>query len=375
MNRLLYIALFFTLLLTGCSIQEAKASNKKFQLAANQEINMKVSKKAPLIKKIPVFEPKAAISISPMTFESANTTLTTINRPTDVSEIDYHIWRTADGQNDMKIFKSTQKENDFSFLFDTKEFSGQRGEFQVEAYGMFENGRQELLAKSTLTFQPYVPILMYHAIADYPGKGIKELFVTPANFEAQMNYLKENGYTLLTFERWDEVNKVNKPILVTFDDGMKNNLNAFRILQNLQDDHFQPAATEYVIGSYIDKGSNHLSSTDIKEMVDSGIFSIQSHTMSHADLPKITNYQEELNDSKLKLEQLTGKPVIAIAYPYGHFDDKVVEETKKYYRFATTTKPGQFIEKGEQDEFLLMHRVRISYSTTINQFAAQTGAR
>ncbi|MFF2450057.1 polysaccharide deacetylase family protein [Neobacillus sp. NPDC058068] len=376
MQKLLYFALIFTLLLSGCSLKEANASSLQENLpAANSKITMKMSKVSPQIKKIPVFEPQATIAISPIAFDSTHAVLSTIERKSDVSEINYQIWRTADGKESIKMFPSTQKENDFSFLFDIKEFSGSRGEYQVEAYEVNEDGSQVLLAKSTLTFQQHVPILMYHAIDEYKGVGLKDLFVTPANFEAQMSYLKDKGYTLLTFERWDEVNKVNKPILVTFDDGMKNNLNAFRILQELKDDQFQPAATEYVIAGSIDSGPYRLSTEDIKEMMNSGIFSIQSHTMSHADLPEITNYEQELDASKEKIEQITGKPVIAIAYPFGHFNDQVVEETKKYYKFATTTKPGQFIEKGESDEFLRMRRVRISNSTTINQFAAMVEPR
>jgi len=97
---------------------------------------------------------------------------------------------------------------------------------------------------------------------------------------------------------------------------------------------------------------------------------MQSHTATHADLPKITNYEDELQGSKEKLEKITGKPVIAVAYPFGHVDDKVVAETKKYYQFATTTKPGKFITKGEPDELLKMKRVRIHNSTTVEQFAS-----
>ncbi|MDN3017003.1 polysaccharide deacetylase family protein [Paenibacillus sp. BSR1-1] len=376
MYKLLKIALFSTLVLSGCSLSKADAKmHKAEKLVKHTEISKEPKTKEPKsnqpeVNKMTVFQPNAGISVSPFAYESANAMISTIDRTVEVSEINYHIWRTADGPASMKSFISNQKETNFSYLFNTKEFSGKRGEYQIEAYGILPDGTEELLAKSSLTFQQYVPILMYHAIDEYKGEGLKELFVTPTNFEAQMRYLKDNGYTLLTFERWDEINKVNKPILVTFDDGMKNNLNAFHILQELKDDTFQPSATEYVIAGYIDSGDYRLSSADIKEMVNSGIFSIQSHTMSHADLPKVTNYEEELNTSKEKIEQITGKPVIAIAYPYGHFNDQVVAETKKYYQFATTTKPGQFIEKGAPDEMLVMHRVRISYSTTINQFAA-----
>ncbi|MFK9090347.1 polysaccharide deacetylase family protein [Bacillus salipaludis] len=375
MDKLFFFALFFTLFLSGCSLKVANASDKAVnQPISPTEMKRGYSKVSPDYKTIPTFKPKATIEISPITFESTRVTFTTIERRNDVSEVQYHIWRNADGRDGERTFSSIQKENDFSYVFDTKEFLDQRGEYQIEAYGVYEDGTQELLSKSSFTLQQHVPILMYHAIDDYNGDGIKELFVTPANFEAQMRYLKENGYTLLTFEHWDEVNKVDKPILVTFDDGMKNNLNAFRILQGLKDDHFQPAATEYMIAGNIGNDSS-LSTEDLQEMVHSDIFSIQSHTMSHADLPKITNFEEELKTSKEKLEQITGKPVIAIAYPFGHFNERVVAETKKYYTFATTTKPGQFIERDQQDELLLMHRVRISYSTTINQFAALIASR
>ncbi len=55
--------------------------------------------------------------------------------------------------------------------------------------------------------------------------------------------------------------------------------------------------------------------------------------------------KRELKGSKEKLEKITGKPVIAVAYPFGHVDDKVVAETKKYYQFATTTKPENSLQK------------------------------
>ncbi|MDR6997590.1 polysaccharide deacetylase family protein [Neobacillus niacini] len=373
MNKLIIFALISSTILVGCSLKEANAKmskeNKQFTHSKKTLAIIK-DDSLPEVDNRPIFQPKATISISPITFQSTNASITTEELKENVSEIRYHIWRKADGPESIKTFSSTDPANDFSFLFDTNEFSRKRGEYQVEAYAVQEDGLEKLLAKSTLTFQQHVPILMYHAIDEYNGLGLRELFVSPANFEEQMRYLKDHGYTFLTFERWGEINKVNKPVLVTFDDGMKNNLNAFWILQKLQDETFHPAATEYVIAGSIDNSPSQLSSADIKEMVDSGIFSIQSHTMSHADLPKVTNFEEELESSKEKIEQVTGRPVIAIAYPFGHVDPAVVEETKKYYQYATTTQPGEFIETGEPDEMLLMKRVRISNSTTINQFAA-----
>lgn len=213
-----------------------------------------------------------------------------------------------------------------------------------------------------------VPILVYHSIDEYNGLGSKELYVTPENFEKQMLYLKNNGYTLLTFERWQDIYKVNKPILITFDDGYKNNLNAFKTFQKIKEERFHPTGTLFVISDYVGT-QNRLSKEDLKRMADSGYFSVQSHSAMHPDLTKINNYENELIRSKEKIEKITGKPVIALAYPYGNFNKKVVQETKKYYRFGLTTTPGPFKEMGFEDELFLLPRIYIKYSTTLEEFA------
>ncbi|MCM2532065.1 polysaccharide deacetylase family protein [Neobacillus pocheonensis] len=216
--------------------------------------------------------------------------------------------------------------------------------------------------------QQKVPILVYHSIDEFQGHGIKELYVTPGNFEEQMTYLKNHGYTLLTFERWQDIKKVNKPIFITFDDGYKNNLNAFAIFQKLETKHFKPTGTIFVISDFIGR-SNRLSKSDIKMMVASELISIQSHTATHPDLTKIVNYEYELKGSKEKIEKISGKPVLALAYPYGSFNEKVVTETMKYYHFGITTTPELFSEKDSKNELYLIPRIYVKYSTTVNDFA------
>jgi peptidoglycan/xylan/chitin deacetylase (PgdA/CDA1 family) len=213
-----------------------------------------------------------------------------------------------------------------------------------------------------------VPILVYHSIDEYNGLGSKELYVTPENFEKQIRYLKNNGYTLLTFERWQDIYKVNKPIFITFDDGYKNNLNALKIFQKITDDRFQPKGTLFVISDYVGN-HNRLSKEELKRMADSGFFSVQSHTAMHPDLTKINNLDNELKKSKEKIEKMTGKPVIALAYPYGNFNNKVVKETKKYYRFGLTTTPGPFVEMGMENDLYVLPRIYIKYSTSLEDFA------
>ncbi|MGG3468926.1 polysaccharide deacetylase family protein [Neobacillus pocheonensis] len=212
-----------------------------------------------------------------------------------------------------------------------------------------------------------VPILIYHSIDEFTGHGSKELYVTPENFEKQMTYLKEHGYTLLTFERWQEMKRVRKPIFITFDDGYKNNLNAFAIFQKLETKSFKPAGTIFVISDFIGR-SNRLSKTEIKKMADSGLISIQSHTATHPDLTITENLTYELKDSKEKLQRITGKPIIALAYPYGNTDEQVIRETKKYYTYGLTTIPGLYSNTGIKNELYLLPRTYIKYSTTLDEF-------
>ncbi|WP_078411769.1 polysaccharide deacetylase family protein [Priestia abyssalis] len=215
--------------------------------------------------------------------------------------------------------------------------------------------------------QQRIPILIYHSIDEFKGSGSKELYVTPENFEKQMKYLKDNGYTLLTFERWKEIDKVNKPIFITLDDGYKNNLNVLKVFQKLQDRTFQPAATLFIISDFVGR-STRLSKIELKNLAESGFFSIQSHTATHPDLTKITNYEYELKQSKEKIEKMIGKPVIALAYPYGNFNDQVVAETKKYYQFGLTTTPGPYEKQGAKNERYLLPRIYVKYSTTMKEF-------
>ncbi|RHW38091.1 polysaccharide deacetylase family protein [Neobacillus notoginsengisoli] len=213
-----------------------------------------------------------------------------------------------------------------------------------------------------------IPILIYHSIAEYQGSGQKELYVTPENFQKQMEYLKENGFTPLTFEQWGEVDRIPKPIFITVDDGYKNNLNILTTFNRLRDTSFKPAATLFVISDFIGN-PNRLSQADLRTLSASRMFSIQSHTATHPDLTKTSNLQHELEGSKLKIEQITGKPVIALSYPYGNTNRKVLEETKKYYQFGLSTTPQVFIQENKLNENFTLPRLYVKYSTTLADFA------
>ncbi|MGG1399232.1 polysaccharide deacetylase family protein [Bacillus salipaludis] len=216
--------------------------------------------------------------------------------------------------------------------------------------------------------QKKVPILVYHSIAEFTGHGQKELYVTPENFEKQITYLRDHGFTLLTFEQWEKIDLVKKPIFLTFDDGYKNNLNVFKVFQKLQTNQFKPRGTFFVITDFIGR-ANRLTESDLKSLSKSGLISIQSHTATHPDLTKTENLVPELRDSKRALEKIIDKEVIAISYPYGNFNPRVVTGTKQYYHFGLTTTPGPYIKQGIENEHYLLPRTYIKYSTSLDDFA------
>ncbi|WP_071392988.1 polysaccharide deacetylase family protein [Bacillus tuaregi] len=224
------------------------------------------------------------------------------------------------------------------------------------------------LAPTQAYAEKAIPILVYHSIDEYQGTGQKELYVTPNHFEEQIRYLRDHGYTLLTFERWKDRKTVDKPIFITFDDGYKNNLKAFEIFLRLRTEEFKPTGTIFVISDFIG-GVGRLTSAELKMLAETGLFSIQSHTATHPDLTKREKMEYELQDSKKKIERITGKPVIALSYPYGNFNSRVVEETKKYYQYGLTTTPGPYKEQNIKNERYLLPRTYVKNSTTIEDFA------
>ncbi|MBS4175050.1 polysaccharide deacetylase family protein [Bacillus sp. FJAT-49736] len=214
-----------------------------------------------------------------------------------------------------------------------------------------------------------IPILMYHQIGEDPQPDEYGRFVTPKDFEEQMEYLKAAGYTPINFDEVQNIKNIKKPIIITFDDGFENNIVAYYILKDLRDETFKPKATFFIIGSEIDE-NDFLSLEQIKEISDSGIISIQAHTMTHpffndSETAGNIDLLKEIKDNKFLLEDITGKKVTAIAYPYGSYNNTVINEVKKYYDFAVTTKQGI---ANTNDSHYELQRVRVSFNTTLQDF-------
>lgn len=177
-----------------------------------------------------------------------------------------------------------------------------------------------------------IPALMYHKIGDYPkGSRLKSLWITACAFRRQMEFLKRQGYTTLTFTELRDASDGKllmpaKPVLVTFDDGYANNYTlAYPILKELglKANIFLVYETIGTHNAWHSPESEPwiemLTWAQVKEMQDSGVIEMGSHTMSHRNLPAIPadDARWEISESKRRLEETLGREMVGFAYPYG----------------------------------------------------------
>jgi len=177
-----------------------------------------------------------------------------------------------------------------------------------------------------------LPVLVYHKIGVPPaGSELKDLWVSPENFRAQVAWLLAHGYTTVLFSDLAKAHKKHKElpskaVLITFDDGYENNYTyAYKILRELG-----AKGNIFVVFNTIGKANlwhnpgtepwvNMASMEMLKEMQESGVIEFGSHTMNHPNLEKLPfeDAAWELAESKKQLEAALGREMCAFAYPYG----------------------------------------------------------
>ncbi|HNW45278.1 MAG TPA: polysaccharide deacetylase family protein [Elusimicrobiales bacterium] len=175
-------------------------------------------------------------------------------------------------------------------------------------------------------------VLCYHKIGTPPpGSKLRELWVSPEKFRAQVKFLVDNGYKTLLFSDLLKAYKENAPlpersVLITFDDGYENNyLTAWPILRELG-----AKGNIFVVFNTIGKANlwhnpaseawvNMATLSQLKEMQASGVIEYGSHTMNHPHLGALPLEDAacEMTESKRQLEAALGKEMCAFAYPYG----------------------------------------------------------
>jgi peptidoglycan/xylan/chitin deacetylase (PgdA/CDA1 family) len=206
-----------------------------------------------------------------------------------------------------------------------------------------------------------VPVLMYHAVSDDLW-GIASLFVSPADLEAQIQYLLNAGYTPIFFSDLPNVEHISKPILLTFDDGYDDNYTyLFPLLQQ-----YGVKATCFIITGMLGD-EYYLTSQQVREMSDSGLVDIQSHTVDHDELETLSREDQEyqVSQSRLDIARITGKLPMVLAYPSGSRNSDTLSLAEQYYGFGIDMNGGTWNTSGSRYQ---VDRIYISRYDTLDDF-------
>ncbi len=240
---------------------------------------------------------------------------------------------------------------DEPFLYDANEDKKTDWFYRVRAVrGEF---RSELSAPQQTGYQPGtvfgVPILMYHEFVTQEdldsGVAFDEYAVYADEFESDLKWLKQNGYTSITAARLiDYLNgkgtMPEKPVLITIDDGKYGVYKrAWPLLKK-----YQMTASLALIGYEIDNATNapdarqkseapYCTWQELAEMAASGEIEIVSHTdkqhyFSHngrcgactKDGDTLENFlpiaQKDYSDTARNFRQYFNIQPLVMAYPY-----------------------------------------------------------
>lgn len=188
-----------------------------------------------------------------------------------------------------------------------------------------------------------VSVLMYHMIGNEPGNAA---IMTEANLRIQMNYLRDHGYHPITMqELYDYVTKgaplPEKPVCITFDDGY---LDSYTIVYPLMKEYGFPW-TLFLITDDVGKPYNRMTWDQLREMANSHTVTIANHTLSHPKLHNLATRAEkekEIVEANKALKYQLGVDNVWLAYPYGDYDDEIIDICKKAgIKMAVTTDAGR----------------------------------
>lgn len=187
--------------------------------------------------------------------------------------------------------------------------------------------------------QAGLPVFTYHKIDHRPwGVKWRSLYLSPRRFARQLRELADAGYrTARLSDPRPTHGNVALKFVITFDDGYASV--ARNATPVLREHGF--TAIQFLVAGEIGginrwdrvKGeveSPLMDASQIREWLQAG-HEIGSHTLTHPRLSALSpaELREEIGASKRCLEDTFGVPIRHFCYPYGDYDQRVVDEVAR----------------------------------------------
>lgn len=225
-----------------------------------------------------------------------------------------------------------------------------------------------------------VPIFMYHHVSNLPTSNALDysLTVTTNDFNAQLGWLQQQGYTSIDMTELFNALYYGKalpprPMILTFDDGYEDvYTDALPALLAHHD-----RGVFYIITGMI--GGRYMTWNQVRVLREDGM-QIASHTVHHVNVgapPYFTTTQIELSQSKETLQRQLGEPIQFFCYPSGEpfhhdtvyeqqlvlkdlFDDGYIGATLDPFSFESAIQDAQTPYQ--------LPRIRVSGGETLTTF-------
>ena len=220
-----------------------------------------------------------------------------------------------------------------------------------------------------------LPVLLYHRIVKSKAEtGKHNIYVTVKRFRRQMEWLRKNQISTITFRDIIENPDISfdKKVILTFDDGYNENyFNMFPIIREFGFNAVIFLVTQQHYNSWgvIDGEPNIglLTNEQIIEMDKYGI-EFGSHTQNHFDLTKCNTATQmrEIAESKRNIESSINKKVVSFSYPFGGLNEEIkniIKEEGYNFGVATKTGPVNFF-----DDLFQIRRIEVHCKTMLYRF-------
>jgi peptidoglycan/xylan/chitin deacetylase (PgdA/CDA1 family) len=178
------------------------------------------------------------------------------------------------------------------------------------------------------------PILVFHQTSHrfYPGVNN----IRPHRFFQIIDLIETWGFSFTSVDELDSAGADRPVVALTFDDGYRDN---FEILEYLSGQGITPAVfipTDFIGGrnrweySSTFFPSRHLDESQLRRLAGMGVI-IGSHGASHRSLigGDDESIRRELTGSRERLEEITGRAVELISFPYGKVSRRIIEISRE----------------------------------------------